>query len=122
MAATDDHSYPIMAENALLMFKEQIYPLVKEATTLGRSLENDVMIQNEAVSRRHARIIYQESQFVIHDLNSTGGVYVNGEKVDRIALFSGDIIMLASEELVFMLKGASVEGRSDQSTEILPQD
>ena len=122
MGATDDISYPILAENALLMFKDQIYPLIKEETTIGRSLENDVVIQNDAVSRRHARILYQESQFVIHDLHSTGGVFVNGNKTDSMTLYSGDVILLASEELVFMLKGASVEGRSDQSTQILPQD
>ena len=120
MGANDNRSYPTMAENALHIIKDQIYPLVKEETTIGRSLENDVVIQNDAISCRHARILYQESQFVIYDLHSTGGVFVNGEKVDRMPLYSGDSILLASEELEFMLKGASVEGRSDQSTQILP--
>lgn len=119
MNPAEEINYPILSENALLMFSNQVYPLNKEITTIGRSLDNDVVIQNEAVSRRHARIIYRESQFVIYDMHSTSGVFVNGDKADRLPLYSGDKILLASEEFVFMLKGASVEDRSDQSTQIL---
>ena len=121
MGATDNRSYPIMAENALLLFNDQIYALAKPETTLRRSLENDVVIQNDAVSRRHARILYQESQFVIYDMHSTGGVFVNGDKINHMALYSGDTILLASQKMEFMLKGASVENRSDQTTQILPK-
>jgi pSer/pThr/pTyr-binding forkhead associated (FHA) protein len=88
-------------------------------TTIGRSLDNDVVIQNEAVSRHHARVFYEESQFVLYDLGSTGGTFVNAQRSDREVLFSGDKIHLSSEELLFMLKGASINNTSEQETQFL---
>ncbi len=81
--------------------------LASEHTTLGRHAENDVVFDESLASRRHAAIIETESGFVIRDLDSTNGTYVNDEQVgasDRL-LRNGDLISLGrgSVSAVFTL-------------------
>jgi diguanylate cyclase (GGDEF)-like protein len=62
---------------------------------IGRAPENDVLIEDQSVSKRHARIIVsREGTVFIEDLGSTNGTYVNGEKVMRRALHNGDDVLL----------------------------
>ena len=70
----------------------------KEELTLGRSMDVDVLLDNEGVSRRHARIYREGEHYWLEDLGSTNGVFVNGEKLDRTKLFDGflDIAGLAT--------------------------
>ena len=51
---------------------------------------------------KNARILYQESQFILYDLNSTGGTTVNGKNVNRSVLYSGDTISLAGVVFKFI--------------------
>lgn len=69
------------------------YILRRAITIVGREPLNDVVIPDPEVSRRHARIFWEESSFNIEDLNSTNGTYVNGRRIDQeTRLASGDII------------------------------
>ncbi|MEW6336291.1 MAG: FHA domain-containing protein [Acidobacteriota bacterium] len=68
------------------------YPLGFVTTTIGRSPANDICISDDAVSRRHAKIVVGEQGFVVCDLNSENGVYVNGERVKERLLADGDIV------------------------------
>ncbi len=57
----------------------------REMASIGRASENDLVLDHPQVSRRHAQIRWNGSAYLITDLNSTNGVYVNGEKHSRSA-------------------------------------
>lgn len=68
----------------------------KEITTLGRWEDNDVVLPDRLVSRHHARIRLVGTQFVLEDLQSTNGTFVNGERIsERHILQDGDSIQIA---------------------------
>ncbi|MDH5506489.1 MAG: FHA domain-containing protein [Anaerolineae bacterium] len=102
--------------NALLMLNDHILPIAKIITTMGRSLENDMVIQNPSVSRHHAHIRYEESQFVLYDLDSTAGTYINDQRTIRAVLFSGDIIRLGTVSIEFLMEGALVTHNAQKAT------
>jgi len=85
-------------------------------TTLGRHAENDVVFDEALVSRRHAAIIETESGFLIRDLDSTNGTYLNDQRVgaDDRALRNGDVIGLGrgSVSAVFTMSAGATMKRS----------
>jgi pSer/pThr/pTyr-binding forkhead associated (FHA) protein len=89
--------------DAFLIVDTQVYPIRRSSITLGRHLENDVVLQNATISRQHAQINkHDDGRFIIRDLGSTGGTYVNGSRVDECVLHSGDSIVLAGTAIVFV--------------------
>ena len=75
-------------------------PLEEQTYTLGRDEENDVVVSDETVSRNHARIKFENDCFIIEDLKSTSGVYINGKKIgEACKLNPGDEILLGSTEI-----------------------
>lgn len=101
---------------AFLIVNTQVYPINSTPLTIGRSLENQIVIQEPAVSRVHVRITEDDQIFTLEDLESTGGTYLNGKKIDRAALRSGDSILLASVPIVFVQNTPQLEERSKKST------
>ena len=81
----------------------QIYPLIEDLTYIGRSQENQVAIPDKTVSKRHASIKIADRTYIIEDLQSVAGVYVNGQKVVKAHLKDGDSIRLGSTEMQFKL-------------------
>jgi FHA domain len=77
---------------------------VGRRTTVGRTPENDIQIDESAVSRNHAVLLADDNQCVIEDLNSTNGVKVNGRRVDRKLLHDGDTIIIGTAELTYQLR------------------
>jgi pSer/pThr/pTyr-binding forkhead associated (FHA) protein len=77
------------------------HPLLLERTSIGRSRDNTVYLADERVSRRHARIDLQQGTFVISDLDSANGTYVNGQRIQRHRLNSGDEIRIGDTRLRF---------------------
>jgi hypothetical protein len=68
---------------------------LQKITDIGREKEhNDVALEDPTISRQHARIRYEKGAFVIYDLASANGVFVNGEQVSRRVLTHGDRIKL----------------------------
>ena len=75
----------------------QILPLLAEVVRIGRDTENnDLALPKEfkSISRRHCEIRREAGGYVLLDLNSGNGVYVNGQKVDTIYLRDGDEIRI----------------------------
>ena len=85
-------------------------PLGIEPTVIGRSSKCDVQIDQESVSRNHARIIRQRSVYVIGDLGSTNGTYVNDELVEEYQLRRGDQIKVG-DTIFKYLSGQDVEAQ-----------
>jgi pSer/pThr/pTyr-binding forkhead associated (FHA) protein len=69
--------------------------------SLGRAQDNDVHVPDEHASRHHARIDVQQGAYVISDLGSANGTFVNGQRVQRQALRDGDVIRIGDTELRF---------------------
>jgi hypothetical protein len=77
------------------------FPLDKERVTIGRAADNDICIENLAVSGRHAAVeTFQNDSFLV-DLGSTNGTLVNGNPVTRHALRSGDYITIGKHSLTY---------------------
>lgn len=66
---------------------------------VGRSSDLDMVLVEDMVSRRHARIACSDQQIVIEDLGSTNGTFVNGEKIKRTSLKEGDRVLIGTSIL-----------------------
>jgi pSer/pThr/pTyr-binding forkhead associated (FHA) protein len=97
-----DPAAGLVPSNAFLIVDgTQIVPLNRSVINIGRRLDNHVVIDNPRVSRAHAQLRIVKDQFVIFDLNSSGGTFVNGQRVNQSALSPGDVISLAGISLIF---------------------
>jgi len=67
--------------------------------TIGRDPDNDLPVEDTKLSRRHCRIVRGVEGFLVEDLGSSNGTYVNGERVDRHVLSPGDKVTLGFHEL-----------------------
>lgn len=76
--------------------------LNKERTMIGRRPENDIQIDNLAVSGEHAVIITVHNDSVIEDLNSTNGVVVNGQVIKKQLLKNNDVIEIGKHRLKYV--------------------
>jgi pSer/pThr/pTyr-binding forkhead associated (FHA) protein len=76
------------------------YPIGSELT-IGRLPDNMVIIDNPAVSGHHARVFLEGNQFVLEDLQSKNGTYVNEKHAVRATLKSGDVVLIGKHKLVF---------------------
>lgn len=63
---------------------------------IGRSSDLDMVLREDMVSRRHARIVIDRGQLVLEDLGSTNGSFLNGEKIQRASLTEGDRILIGT--------------------------
>jgi len=78
------------------------YNMSKERYTIGRLPDNDIRIDNPAVSGHHALIINILNDSFLEDLNSTNGTYVNGKIVKKHAMQHGDVITVGHHALRFI--------------------
>src|SRR5580692_722665 len=76
---------------------------------IGRSSDLDMVLVEDMVSRKHARIAMQADQIWIEDLGSTNGTFVNGEKIKRARLKEGDRVLIGTS----ILKLIASEGQPD---------
>lgn len=85
----------------LIVGSTTIYPLNKPVINLGRRPDNHLVIDDERVSRLHAQLRSVNGRFVIFDLGSSGGTFVNGIRQNQCPLSPGDVISLAGVTLVY---------------------
>jgi len=79
----------------------QAFRLDKSETIIGRAKDAAVRVEDVGISRQHARIVRtQEGRFVLEDLGSTNGVFVNGEKVNRADLTTSDRIQIGPNAIL----------------------
>ena len=89
-------------ENAFLIIEGvKVHPLSESVVNIGRRLENNLVIDDPRVSRNHAQLRAIKGRFVLFDLNSTGGTFVNGQRTSQTVLYPGDVISLAGVALIF---------------------
>ncbi|QSZ28114.1 FHA domain-containing protein [Aceticella autotrophica] len=75
-----------------------------EVTTIGRANDCDIIIENPYVSSKHVIIRKKGNKYIIQDLNSTNGTFINGKRIKNIAnIRNNDIITLGNEEFRFIV-------------------
>lgn len=74
---------------------------VGQAMTIGRLPGNSIVIDNPAVSSKHARVLREGDSYVIEDAQSTNGTFVNELRVTRQTLSYGDLVLIGKHHLVF---------------------
>jgi len=77
------------------------FPLRKPLIAIGRSPDNDLLLGDPHVSRRHAELRVRDGRFIVFDLDSTAGTRVNGQLVRERTLEPGDVIALANVDLIY---------------------
>ncbi len=75
------------------------------AVAIGRLPDNDLVIDNPAVSGRHARVYREGNHYVLEDLKSTNGTFVNDKPIARHTLLEGDTVLVGKHTLVFTQRG-----------------
>ena len=73
----------------------------KDEITIGRVQGNDIILPKGNISKRHSRIVVKDGKFIIVDLKSTNGTYVNGKKITSHQLRAGDMIKIGASVLQF---------------------
>ena len=91
-----------LPQNAFLIVDGvKVFPLLESVINIGRRLDNKLVIDDPRISRNHAQLRSIKGRYVIFDLNSTGGTFVNGQRTSQSVLYPGDVISLAGVPLVF---------------------
>ncbi len=97
------------------------YELEKERYTIGRLSDNDIHIDNMAVSGHHALILNILKDSFLEDLNSTNGTYVNGKLIKKYALQESDVITIGRHQLKYLSgRGDSGESEFERTMVIKP--
>ncbi|OGR90843.1 MAG: hypothetical protein A3J74_09385 [Elusimicrobia bacterium RIFCSPHIGHO2_02_FULL_57_9] len=94
----------------------------KDSLAVGRKPDNDVVVDNPAISGHHCRISKQGGTYFVEDLESTNGTYVNEKRIKKAGLHHNDVVGLAKHALVFIEDNpapalpAAPDGRSADAT------
>src|SRR4051812_10594345 len=83
-------------------FTGQEFILDRASLVIGRTQENDVVLNHKSISRHHAKVIRDGDRYVVVDLESANGVRVNGAEYERVELQSGDIVELGHVRIRFV--------------------
>lgn len=102
-----------------LIGKDHVYPLKVGINTVGRMPDNDVVLADPYISRRHiAVLVHADHACEVHDIASKNGTFINGcPLAGPTRLHSGDTILLAGRELVFLSRpdGSEASWMDDQT-------
>jgi pSer/pThr/pTyr-binding forkhead associated (FHA) protein len=88
----------ILSENMRVLDE---FPLDRDCITIGRRGDNDIQIDDRAVSGYHCQILTVLNDSFLEDLQSTNGTYVNSKRITKHALRNGDIIILGTHQLQY---------------------
>src|SRR3954462_526051 len=83
------------------------HELKVDKTTIGRVDDNTFQISEPSVSSHHCEVLLRGSDIVVHDLNSTNGTFINGEKVTESVLKPGQVLRLGQIEMRLEAEGAA---------------
>jgi transcriptional regulator with AAA-type ATPase domain/pSer/pThr/pTyr-binding forkhead associated (FHA) protein/polyferredoxin len=80
---------------------QQVIRLGSGSLSIGRAIYNDLVLHDEKVSRKHASIYFEKGEYLLEDLNSTNGVYLDGDRINAARLLSGSRITVGDTILLF---------------------
>jgi len=107
-----------LPENAMLIIAGKTnFSLKKPIINIGRHSSNDLVLSDLHVSRHHAQLRAINDHFVIFDVGSTGGLFLNGKQITQATLHAGDVIRIGTVNLIY-----NQEPSSTSPTTALPVD
>ena len=71
-------------------------------TNIGRHADSDIALDDITVSRRHCEVTAENSRFIVRDVGSLNGTYINQKRVDVAELLQGDELQIGKFHLVFL--------------------
>lgn len=102
------------------------FPIEKQCMTLGRNDDNDIQLDDAAVSSKHAKITIEPNEYLdghddvyIEDLDSTNGTQVNGLAIQRYLLKNGDQVQIGKHRLSYV---SELDHRHDQTAIYIPEN
>lgn len=82
-----------------------VFPIKQGKSLIGRDIANDIVINDEQISKFHAAVLFEKNEIWIQDLQSKNGVYVNGQKIIKSQLLhNGSLVKLGATILKFEMK------------------
>ena len=111
-----DTSANIPSNAFLIVNGSQVFNLENPVINIGRKSDNELIIDDPRISRQHAQLRATRGRYVIFDLDSTGGTFVNGRRVTQSTLHPRDVISLAGVPLVY----AQDEFATDETQQYVP--
>ena len=100
----------------LIVGGKETYLITAPIVNIGRRPDNDLVVNDPRVSRRHAQLRAQGGQYFLFDLNATGGTFVNGRRIHQQQLRAGDVISLAGYPLVFGIESPAAPDETQEYT------
>ncbi|NLN69789.1 MAG: DUF3662 domain-containing protein [Chloroflexi bacterium] len=105
-------------ENAILIIDgKTTYPLNKPVINIGRHSNNDLVLTNPHVSRHHAQLRVIKNHYVVFDVGSMGGLFLNNRRVSQATLHAGDVLRIGAVNLIY-----NQEPTSTFQTSVFPVD
>jgi pSer/pThr/pTyr-binding forkhead associated (FHA) protein len=107
LSGTDQAAVDALPEESALLVVQRgpnagaRFLLDAERTTAGRRPESDIFLDDVTVSRKHAEFIRREGQFVVRDVGSLNGTYVDRDRIEEAVLKDGDEVQIGKYRLVF---------------------
>jgi pSer/pThr/pTyr-binding forkhead associated (FHA) protein len=102
-----DEAITTPGDTYLIMENAKVFIINLPITSLGRRFENTIVLDDPRVSRSHAQLRLINGQYVLFDLNSTGGTFINGQRITQSTIYSGDTISLAGVKMIFKQNDAA---------------
>ncbi len=94
---------PCLPENAFFVIGgKKNFPLENNVVNIGRHSDNDLILDDAHVSRHHAQLRCINQRFVIFDVGSSGGLFLNGRKISQATLQPGDVVRLGVTKLIYV--------------------
>ncbi|MBA3338571.1 MAG: FHA domain-containing protein [Geodermatophilaceae bacterium] len=90
--------------------------LDRAVTTAGRHPDSEIFLDDVTVSRRHVEFVREANGFVVRDVGSLNGTYVNREPIDTAILSGGDEVQIGKFRLVFLTSGTAADNSADSAS------
>jgi pSer/pThr/pTyr-binding forkhead associated (FHA) protein len=107
------NSSQIPANAFLILEDNTTFILNSPVINIGRREDNQLVLKDARISRTHAQIRVSRGVYIIFDLNSTSGTYINGRRITQATLMTGDVISIAGVNLVYGQELPPSSGNTD---------
>lgn len=112
---TEDKKTPVNA--FLILDGNHLFNLNQKVVNLGRRGDNQIVFQDPRVSRLHAQLRLVRNKYILFDLNSSGGSFVNGQRINQAVLKPGDVISLAGVTIIYGEESTQTGETSSRKTQ-----
>ena len=85
----------------LILAGQRHVDLLRSVVSVGRALDNDIILEDPRVSRHHAQLRRRYGRYILYDMGSSSGTQINGYPVEECVLHSGDVVSFAGVQVIY---------------------